>query len=1112
MKKKIIIVFLAIIIVTVSYYILNNSYIYKIDYANLEMRNNYFTNFDSLPHKEVSSVTLIRTNRIRVLPSDLSGTYSLDDSIWLHSESVDSIVFSLSFPTQDTCIVRLDDQSLLYYDCLYNDGYLVVQDENYEFDRYRCEFTPKIPLANIELNITANDIVDFIFGLTEKTKEYPHNNNKGTSSNNGSFLSTIIIPKILENIPGLCFTAIITILAINISFVFLYRKYPSKLYDSLFPKEHSWFGNNTPNDILISVRVHSETENTEYSLHNFFKNAILEKEPTAYAILSNAGGGKTFALSKIALSILNRFEIDKKHEKHLYKKAKKHIPVILNFSEISESKDSEDILEHIYNKICAVADIKHSTTLVIRKYLIKVIQHYLNVGKIVLLVDGYDEINNVDSRLNCSKTFIQFMNEYKKCYYIIASRTNVYNDEAFNNIPTSQTLYISPLSKEQIYNFLCKWSFPQGKSGTEIYRRILNTVHLESMAANPLLLTMIVYTYCRTDFNFIGSKISIYQQCCECLLSSWENHKALIKRFKRFTTVDNPSVKSKLLSILAYHLYTNGVNHIEEMSLLQLWNGSPLAPLYFHGKSKELLDDIISESGLIERTDKNTLRFRHRSFYEYFVALYFVNEKTVPENLLQDIRSKYNIIFFYMSLTEDETIVKNFLRRNSEDTFLLQDIIVERKINDDYIIQLATQNILKNIRFEDVIQMQILGHIAKQYKCVKQLIKHTLIEQLYTSMNDRIKSNALIGLMIFLNFNDLHMVLKSHWDKINLDVFVQYTGEFLDDHAVDIIKIMDNDSLKLSFIELLSKTYRFESIYNIYKAEAKELKEWAIIGFLYMSNNASLLEWLSNKKFFQSTSIDHQRNALKIKEKYGWVDSLPENILNNLFSLIYWGKNILKHRYDINNRLIENKIIFLITYIICEEDNSIREELISIDNFQARSKVEFSSHWNRRKRKKKNINEIYWGYLSFSTLNLISCFILYMTLFSQVVIYLMYASLTDKLFVAGWDIDRANLNNLLDIPFNSVYFAFLFILFLFSFMVYSMIRRMNYGVLSNLISITYAFLLFYIYQEIIPSLEFRILSGITIAVTCAIEIIKHRNNYPSFKEPQCRLISEFLDN
>lgn len=39
MKKKIIIVFLAIIIVTVSYYILNNSYIYKIDYANLEIHN-----------------------------------------------------------------------------------------------------------------------------------------------------------------------------------------------------------------------------------------------------------------------------------------------------------------------------------------------------------------------------------------------------------------------------------------------------------------------------------------------------------------------------------------------------------------------------------------------------------------------------------------------------------------------------------------------------------------------------------------------------------------------------------------------------------------------------------------------------------------------------------------------------------------------------------------------------------------------------------------------------------------------------------------------------------------------------------------------------------------
>lgn len=134
------------------------------------------------------------------------------------------------------------------------------------------------------------------------------------------------------------------------AFRLIKRVYPQKLKNRLFPKEHSWFGNNEPNEIYIPARVYSKNKPKEYSLLDYFNNDLFNI-PATYAIVGNAGEGKTFSLSIIALNLLKFFSFNKK-------KKIIRIPFIINFTDICDIKDNNDVIDCIYNNFCSVIGIK----------------------------------------------------------------------------------------------------------------------------------------------------------------------------------------------------------------------------------------------------------------------------------------------------------------------------------------------------------------------------------------------------------------------------------------------------------------------------------------------------------------------------------------------------------------------------------------------------------------------------------------------------------------------------------------------------------------------------------------------------------------------------------
>lgn len=1122
MKRVIVLLFICLLAYLCISELFTTSNSFQIDYTKLHIRNDYSKDNDIFPQNISETMTLLRNNNLQESSFDFSGEYhrsDVDDTfgmgtdfVWERFSSEGDINLKICFHDDGSCILMLPDENKeVYY--IYNDGEILFKDQYYNFDIYSCEFKyPNVeeqPVVDLFSSLVSDFTTSAITYDTNVVNNIQVDTNAQVQSKNRfqEFLENVIMPWGWEIIAGGMGSAILFVFIYNRTSQLLKKTYKRRLQESLFPQEHSWFGNNSPDDVYVSVKVFLHEGAKEYNLLDYFSSALSNNESDIHVILGNAGSGKTFSLSRIALGILEGFNFSKKDKKDTVKKLKKLIPIILNCSEMSECKNNDDIINSIYDKICIVSQ-KHRRNFFLsaQSHMRKIIMHYLSLGKFVLLFDGYDEVANTETRLAFSSVLIKFMEEYENCNFILTSRTQIYEKESFYNIPPEKTLYLSPLSKEQIREFLGKWSFPPNKSGTELYRRIINTVQLENVASNPLLLTMIAHTYSKSDFLFFGGRLTLYKQCCECLLKNWEVKKSLLKRIKRYTTLDNVELKIELLSLFAYYLYKNKYSYIKESDLLQLWNNHNCSSTYFHGKVKDVLDDIINQSGLIEKTDSNSLRFRHRSFFEYFVAIFMAKFTNTPINI-NNILNDQNILFFYLSMVNDESIVIEFITKNTKYIKLIQEILIERKIKDNHLVCMVTDIIVKTINFEDIAQIQSLGYIAKQYIEVRPTVKSTFIDKLYNCTCEKIKVNIIIGLMIFCEKNSLCDLLKE-LNEINLQALVQYAGDVLNDLAKEIMELISNEQ-KILFIEFLAKTCRFEAIYNIYKQDSKDFKDLAVIGFLYMSHEASLLNWLEAKKFYENASSECQISSQYLQNKYGWIEKESPNLTKNLFLLIYLSKEIIKGGFKPKKHLIKNQIAFLLSYIISEEESTMRDDLVDIQGFKVESISEFSYHWNRRKHNKEK-GFVTTGHISIPTLNFAIVSIVFLLIFSQTLFYLNIYAKVSNIFYQGWDIQIDTLYNFSFLPFNACYIVFLLALFLVGWLIYSMLRKVNYGVFSILLFITCALMLSFIYELFVQNFVFRIISILSIIFVGFLESIKHRNNYPSFKEPQYSKILEFL--
>jgi len=271
----------------------------------------------------------------------------------------------------------------------------------------------------------------------------------------------------------------------------------------------------------------------------------------------------------------------------------------------------------------------------------------LHGDRCLFLLDGLDEVANVDDRAAVTEVLTAFARRYDGCRYIATCRPEGYKDAA--RLPDFTPVTPAAFGPEDIEHFVKKWYHGINQLGShylagrveeridELLRRIEDSPAARKMAENPLLLTVIAF------IDFTGNQIPrqrarLYGQAVKVLLT-WDKYKSMaeypgVARLPEGT-------RRQYLEDIAFNLQERGGAGSGAPSapvgdvvawLAPRFRTPPDDPTGTAG-AKAFVDWIVERSYLMELRDQQ-LQFPHSAFREYLAARRMANREDTQNFIL----------------------------------------------------------------------------------------------------------------------------------------------------------------------------------------------------------------------------------------------------------------------------------------------------------------------------------------------------------------------------------------------------------------------------------------------------------------------------------------------
>jgi hypothetical protein len=251
-------------------------------------------------------------------------------------------------------------------------------------------------------------------------------------------------------------------------------------------------------------------------------------------------------------------------------------------------------------------------------------------GRILLLVDGLDEIHDDALRSTFVDHLENFLDEFKRTRVVVTSREAGFSLVAPALARFCQRWRVAPLEEDAITALCDHWhKLMSGDSpeafgeGREVAEHLLRNNSLRRLAENPLLLTMLLVVKHGAG-RLPPDRVSLYGRAVEVLLDTWniKGHAPL-----------NPKEAVPQLAYVAFELMRAGKQTATEKELLVLLEGArenvPQIRRYAKDspheflKRVELRSSLLIEAGL--QVDNGLAvpfyQFRHLTFQEYLAGV-----------------------------------------------------------------------------------------------------------------------------------------------------------------------------------------------------------------------------------------------------------------------------------------------------------------------------------------------------------------------------------------------------------------------------------------------------------------------------------------------------------
>jgi formylglycine-generating enzyme required for sulfatase activity len=281
----------------------------------------------------------------------------------------------------------------------------------------------------------------------------------------------------------------------------------------------------------------------------------------------------------------------------------------------------------------------------------------LEAGRVLLLLDGLDEVVGEASRRQVIRAVRLFAEAYGSCRMVVSCRVRAYEGERNRawQLPSWPTVTLADWTPAQMTHFATAWyaavsALPEVQRtarAASLRQAIATRTDLRRLGVRPLLMTIMALVHLNDQGQLPEGRVALYNRCVDLLLGQWElaredgsDYGALLT----YIGLPNADVKAlrPLLEEAAYRAHTiggvdsqghvgaNDLHMLVATFLEERGHANPLVG------ARKFLDYTDVRAGLLQASDAgDTYVFPHQTFQEYLAGRALVRDVEYVQRIME---------------------------------------------------------------------------------------------------------------------------------------------------------------------------------------------------------------------------------------------------------------------------------------------------------------------------------------------------------------------------------------------------------------------------------------------------------------------------------------------